>query len=180
MYVRRITSTRLEEKLNRYFLAVLVSFILIQPAYSQNSLGNRLAAAERYANTFDIQYQLDWTLVAMTENMPAAQRTDFMRFMRNTVDFNRLRNIMINMMVQVFDVDELNALADFYGSWKGRSILRKYPEFAAAYQPVLDQEIERIAEQYPKSMQKPQSRQPSQQLKPEDLLKDLLKELGGG
>jgi len=51
-------------------------------------------------------------------------------------------------MVRHFTVRELNALADFYGSPEGRSVMNKFGSYMADITPALQQEMLRAIKQY--------------------------------
>jgi hypothetical protein len=48
---------------------------------------------------------------------------------------------MLASMAKHFTVDELNALADFYGSREGRSAMKKFGAYMADIMPVIEQEM---------------------------------------
>jgi hypothetical protein len=49
-------------------------------------------------------------------------------------------------LVKYFTPDELEALADFYGSPVGKSAMQKFPSYMAAMMPTLEREIRRAQE----------------------------------
>ncbi|MCI0564774.1 MAG: DUF2059 domain-containing protein [Nitrososphaera sp.] len=109
-------------------------------SYAQDTIGNRLAAAERYADTFDFQAMLDDTFRQMAANLPANDRNKLLQATQN-VDWSWMRNLAITSMIQVFSAEELDALANFYGSDIGRSILGKFPKYMATFQPAMQQRV---------------------------------------
>jgi hypothetical protein len=59
------------------------------------------------------------------------------------LDTDELATIAIAAMVKNFNTDELNAMANFYGSPEGKSILAKYPAYIAEVMPAMFAEIQR-------------------------------------
>lgn len=136
--------------MKRIILAAMVSLALFGtgwfgPAWAQDSLGNRLMAAERYADTFDFKKIIEASIIEAAKNYPKEQRGTFIRSMSQGVDPQRLRSFAVNAMTQVFTLEELNALADFYGSPVGRSMLRKFPKYMGMIAPFINQELSRAA-----------------------------------
>lgn len=136
--------------MKRIILAALLGVALcgpgwFGPAWAQDTLGNRMLAAERYANTFDFKKILEASIIEMAKNYPKEQRGSFIRSMSQGVDPLRLRNFAVNAMTQVFTLEELNALADFYGSPVGRSMLSKFPKYMGMIAPFITQELNSAA-----------------------------------
>jgi hypothetical protein len=52
-------------------------------------------------------------------------------------------SVMLNAMVKNFTADELNALADFYGSPIGKSAMAKFPSYMGDVMPGVLDEIRR-------------------------------------
>jgi hypothetical protein len=109
--------------------------------------GERLAAAERYAAAADMDAMLDDAFREMSLTLPEAQRDAFVAAMDRTIDRGLLREVMMEAMVGVFTAEELDALADFYGSEVGRSVMRKFGEYMAAFMPALEQILVQAAQQ---------------------------------
>ena len=130
-------------QLRRLTIVIATIFPLLTPnlASAQDSIGNRMAAAERYAAVADIEKMMNDSIRTIAQSFPANQREDVIAKMRREIDIQWLRNLMINSMVQIFTVEELNALADFYGNSVGRSIVRKMPAYFAAFMPAMQQRL---------------------------------------
>jgi hypothetical protein len=126
-------------------MLVLAGLAWAAPASAQDTVGNRLVAAEKYADTTDISQMMNAAINEMAKNVPSKDRKEFIRYMRNGMNIPKLRNLIINAMVQVFSVDELNLLAQFYGSPTGKSIMKKFPEYMGVMMPMLQAELARVA-----------------------------------
>ena len=104
-----------------------------------------MAAAERYVAVVDFEKMMNDSILTIAQTYPANQRENVIAKMRRAIDVQWLRNLMINSMVQILTVEELNALADFYGSPVGRSIVRKTPAYFAAFMPAMQQRLKDAA-----------------------------------
>jgi uncharacterized protein len=127
----------------RMLLSVLVVLASLGSAAAQDTIGNRLAAAERYARVADLDSMITASMQETAKNFPAASQGRVLAHLNRQIDRPRLRNAMLNSMVQVFNVDELNALANFYGSAEGQSVLKKFPQYMGAIMPILQDEMTR-------------------------------------
>lgn len=90
---------------------------------------------------------LDDTFAEMGKQLPEDKREEFVRNMKKLVHTDRLENIARESMVKVFTADELNALADFYGSKEGASAMKKFGAYMALIAPSVQQEIQQAAKQ---------------------------------
>lgn len=127
---------------------IIISAILILQAPSvraQDSIHTRTVAAERYAGTFDFKSMWNGMALEMAKTRPVESRQKFIQLMMRAIDPDRVTQILVNVMVQGFNTEELNALADFYGTPVGQSILRKAPRTMAAIQPLMEREFRRAA-----------------------------------
>lgn len=134
---------RMRVYLRRLFMAsALLAVMAVNPnvSHAQDTTGNRLAAAERYADTFDFQSMMEQTVSQLAANVPPNQRQAYMAEMAK-LEWGWLRNMAITSMVQVFTTDELRALADFYGSPVGREIFSKFPAYMGALMPAMQQRL---------------------------------------
>ena len=103
-------------------------------------MGNRLAAAERYADTLDFDSMFKNMVNEMVKNLPANEGQKLVETM-NTFNFSGMRNIAVTSMVQSFNAKELNALDNFYGNPLGRSIMKKFPVYYATINPAIQQRM---------------------------------------
>lgn len=123
-------------------VAAFICVIWSYPATAiEDTIQNRISAAQRYAVAIDIDKMMIDTVNAMTANMPSAEATKARNFaVKNKKEF---QNDLVDLMARFFTADELDALANFYGSVQGQAITRKFPEYMAASQPVIQKFIER-------------------------------------
>ncbi len=124
-------------------IIVFAGFTWAIPVYAQDTTGNRMVAAEKYIDSVDIGQMINGAIAQMAQNLSSDKRQAFARDAQKGLDIQRLRNLMINSMVQVFTVDELNLLAEFYGSGTGKSIMKKFPEYMSIAMPMIQAELKR-------------------------------------
>ena len=86
---------------------------------------------------------MDETLRAYVARLPADKRDEVFALAKAHLDTEALAAISLAGMVKNFNTDELNAMAEFYGSPEGKSILAKYPTYIAEVMPQILAEVKR-------------------------------------
>jgi hypothetical protein len=124
---------------------VAVQLLLATDGHAQDDLASRRTAAERYEATMPITKLMKESIEQMALSLPADQRSAFVSLMTDMVDGERLRAIALHKMIAVFSAEELNALAAFYGSPVGQSIVTKFPVYMAEVMPVIQLELTQAA-----------------------------------
>jgi hypothetical protein len=104
----------------------------------------RMAAAKRYYVTVDIKKLMDRSLRASVANLPEDKRDEVLALAKAHLHVDDLAAITLAALVKNFTTDELNAMANFYGSAEGQSILDKYPTYLAEVMPAILAEVRRV------------------------------------
>lgn len=124
------------------FLALLVTVPLMANAGNiPDSYGNRLTAAERYLQVASMKDMMRAAIAETAKNLPEKVRRSYIGFMAKHIHVDVLERAALASMARHFTVDELNALADFYGSREGRSAMKKFGAYMADVMPVIQQEM---------------------------------------
>ena len=129
-------------------LNFLGMIILSNAAFAQDTSEARLEAAERYTKVFNLPKMMNETVAQIALSVPEDRRDEFIEFMSKTLDMEKLEGLMMDSMVQHFTANELNALANFYGSPEGVSIVEKMPSYMASTMPMIQSEILRTAQKF--------------------------------
>lgn len=130
------------------FFAVIMFSTSVQ-AQAEDTYENRLAAAKRYAQAFDVSKTMNDSVQQMARQVPPEKRQKFIDFMK-TIDNQRIEAVIIEAMVKQFTADELVALADFYGTAVGQSVIKKFPRYIASIVPEIQSIVIEKARQFPK------------------------------
>jgi len=136
-------------KSSRILTLFLISLfvISIQAAIAGNlpdTYGNRLAAAERYLQVASMADMMRDTIAGTAKNLPKEVREPYIALMNKHIHVEILERAALASMAKHFTVDELNALADFYGSKEGRSAMKKFGAYMGDVMPVIQQEMGRV------------------------------------
>jgi hypothetical protein len=135
--------------------ALLLLSLLIASlhAAASDSEEERVAAARRYLDVAQMRKITDDTVNELAKTFPADQRDKFLEFMHDAVRPEVLEQAAMASMVKIFTAEELNALADFFGSPVGRSAMGKFGVYMADVMPVIQQEMFRALQQLPAGKQ---------------------------
>jgi len=129
-------------------LALLLSCsFAVRIARAQDGPKEREVAANRYLSVVPMAKLMEDMTTEMANQLPIEKRAEFVSQMRSLVRVDALERIARDAMVATFTVDELNALADFYGSRQGNSAMRKFGAYMQLVMPALVQEMQRAAQQ---------------------------------
>ena len=130
--------------------------LLLLPAFhalASDSEEERVAAAKRYLEVAQMGKMVDDTVTELAKGFPAEQRERFLAFMHDAVRPEVLERAAMASMVKVFTAQEINALADFFGSPIGRSAMSKFGLYMADVMPVIQQEMFRAMQSLPAEKQ---------------------------
>ena len=130
-------------------LLLLALFIPAFQASAADSEEERITAARRYLEVAQMSKITDDTVTELARTVPAEQRDRFLEFMHNAIRADVLEQAAMASMVKVFTAEELNALADFFGSPIGKSAMGKFGLYMADVMPVIQQEMFRALQQLP-------------------------------
>lgn len=98
------------------------------------------AAARAYLDAYPVSELMSEMTDATLQQAPPAQREQI-RAAMEAVDTEALEGAMMTSMVRHFSASELRALAAFYGSPEGRSVMGKMPAYMADVMPVIQQQM---------------------------------------
>jgi len=132
---------------------VMLSGLILHCQTPGDSPSDRRAAAERYARVADLKRVMDSMVTEMAKTVPPDRRDAFTGYMAKAFDMSMFKGQVIDVMVKHFTTKELNALAAFYGSPEGMSILKKIGSYMADMLPVVHQAVVKAAADF-KSSQK--------------------------
>ena len=95
---------------------------------------SRLEAAKKYSKITPASKMLDDVFANISKQLPENQREAFIQQTQALIDVPKLETLMIETMAKHFSTEELNALAEFYGSPLGKSIMGKFGPYMADIQ----------------------------------------------
>lgn len=135
--------------MHRSFVAAILC-VVSAVAFAQDTSTTRETAADRYLRVVPMSQLLNDTFSEMSKQLPPEKRAEFMRQMKLVVRADSLERIARASMIRHFTTEELNALADFYGSRNGASAMKKFGAYMAEVMPAIQSEVQRGVQQLSK------------------------------
>ena len=129
------------QKMLRSATAAILLMCAASASFAADSPELRLAAANRYLAVVPMTKMLDDSFNELAKQVPVEKRAQFLSHMKATVRADALERISRESMVKVFTTDELNALAEFYGSENGASAMKKFGAYMGIIMPAVQQEV---------------------------------------
>ncbi len=137
----------------RRFLGSLVLVAMLACFESTDALAlhvpdtseNRMAAAQQYLRVVPIRPMFDDVLdqIFRSGQWTISSERLFAEFI-GRLDIPMLEAAALESMTRHFTVDEIHALAQFYGSAEGQSIMSKFGAYMAELLPVIQAETRRV------------------------------------
>lgn len=132
----------------RILCACTLALALVVPPGPADAQSDRRAAAEAYASIVDYPLLIEKAATRRARELPGSERRAFIDFVTRRVDFEMTRFYATSAMVDLFEVDELQALASFAATPDGRAALAKLPALGAVLSPIVERQIEDVASDF--------------------------------
>lgn len=132
--------------MHRLLLALLLCFTAAV-ALAQDTATTRANAADKYLKVVPMSRLIDDMFSELSKQLPPKERAEFLRQMKTAVRVDFLERTARESMIKTFTTEELDALADFYGSKSGASAMKKTGIYMAEVMPAIHAEIQRSVQQ---------------------------------
>ena len=109
--------------------------VLAEKPADKDAHGKRLEAADRYLKVMPPKNMFLDLVQKMSAQVPREQQKKFIDLMTKNMDLDKFSAIVRETIVKHFTAEELNALADFYGSPVGKSAMSKFGQYMADIMP---------------------------------------------
>jgi|SRR5690554_2236853 len=119
--------------MKRFLITILI--LLWNQSYANDLEPAAIEAAKRYMEAANLGALWDSMVSEHSATLSEADRREYLASSESRINIVKFEEIMLDGLVTVFTVEELNALADFYGSSAGQSALAKYGKFSAYISP---------------------------------------------
>jgi hypothetical protein len=103
----------------------------------------RAAAATRYLHIYSMRDMMAGMADSMAVQIPVEGRKRFVDMMKNSFDYDAMNRLSCNALAKHFSVEEINALAAFYGSPAGRSAMTKFGPYMTDLMPGIMLEMQK-------------------------------------
>ena len=129
-----------------WLLALLLTAAAVHRVHAQaiaDTPENRRAQAQRYLQATPPKELFADMAKNMSASMPAAQRDKVTAMFTTNLDLDAITKGMEDALVKRFTAEELKAMADFYGSPVGKSVMSKMGEYSADLMPLMQAQMMR-------------------------------------
>ncbi len=124
-------------------LFVVVCFAIAPASVFAQETGNSVSAAmeqkielaERMHEIRPARAQIDDAIDSISKRLPASERGKFLVSVRDAIDYEQIERHSIESMAEVFTVEELEAMVEFYSRPVTRNISDKFSEYHQLMQP---------------------------------------------
>lgn len=122
------------------YLSLLTAAILMilspSPAFAEEACSQeKVQAIGEYFRANPVEEVMEQTLAEYLKNVPERERALFAEIWKEVINVGELKRVMANLMCKHFTREEIEALAAFYGSPAGKSVMRKMPQYAGEFLP---------------------------------------------
>ncbi|MFM1849042.1 MAG: hypothetical protein RL417_2516 [Pseudomonadota bacterium] len=124
-------------------LCLAVNLLACDQKGGPDNPDTRRLAALRYHQALPMEQMMDELTSQLAMQAPPEAREEVKKMMFDGLDFKRLRDVSVELMVKHFTAGEINSLTDFYSSPEGRSVMQKMPTYTAELMPNIQQEVMR-------------------------------------
>ncbi len=133
----------LNARLASSLLAVCLSLAACDRNGGPDNPDTRRLAALRYQQAFPMEQMMDELTTQISMQAPPEAREDVKKMMSEGIDFKRVRDVSMEIMIKHFSAAEITALTDFYSSPEGQAVMKKMPTYTAELMPIIQQEVMR-------------------------------------
>lgn len=126
------------------FLFLLVTCFATAAFGIEDTPANREAAAKRYLAAVPVKSLFNDLGEQMARTAPPDQREMILKVFTQYIDADAMTKCMLEVMVRHFTADELQAMAQFYGSDVGKSVMKKFGAYMADAMPFIQAEMMKV------------------------------------
>lgn len=136
-------------KKTAFFVSAVIVLVVCGSVSAQDTLADRRVAAARLMSVVPMSQMLEDSFAVIAKKFPQDKRAGIIAKMKQNVRVDVVERIATDSMVKTFTAEELNALADFYGSKPGRSATQKFGIYmmGPVILPAIQVEIQRALQQ---------------------------------
>lgn len=129
-------------------LCAAVIMLAASPVLAQDISPERIKAAERYWQAGNFEKSFISNMEKSLTRMPPEQQRNLRKLIDEVSTDQKLKEMSIQTTAQSFTTEELNALADFYSSPTGQSIMVKMPAYMSGLSRIMQTRVMELMEKY--------------------------------
>lgn len=102
----------------------------------------KVKLAQKMHNIRPTGEQIDSAIDQVASRLPEIQKNEFMKIMKESLNYNAIEKISIDAMVEVFTLSELQAMVDYYSKPDAISASDKMDDWAMLVKPEISKLID--------------------------------------
>lgn len=133
-----------------WILFIALNLVLSFPAFAQDlessispDYQKRAELAKEMHKIRPIRLQIEEAMDVLAQDYPVPERVAFKAGIRKSIQFDKLEQESIKIMVDLYTVEELQAMVGFHGSQEGRAIYAKESDYISQMNPLMTRMIDK-------------------------------------
>ncbi|MCB9975551.1 MAG: hypothetical protein H6856_07950 [Rhodospirillales bacterium] len=114
-----------------------------QPKQDPSTLKKRLELAQKMHEIRPTRDQVESAIRRASESVPPAEREAFMAAMTTVLNYKAIERISVDAMAEVFTVEELESMVEYYSKPEAKSASAKIRDWIALVQPEINRIIDK-------------------------------------
>ena len=110
-------------------------------ALAGDTLEERTAATRNYLKAVPVNSMVQDLTSEMLKSVPPEQKNEIEALLKKALDPKFLESLTIETMPKHFTSKEINAMATFYGTPEGASIMKKFGAYMADIMPAIQTQV---------------------------------------
>lgn len=133
-----------------FLLSVLTIGLISLPAMAQDTSDTaaKMDLAKKYSTLAPLQDAINKSIEELVLQVPMDNRVLLKSTLERNIKIDQLESVSEMAMVDVFTLNELEALVAFYETPEGRAIKDKMPLYQSRLEPIITQMIRDAVESY--------------------------------
>ena len=116
---------------------------LPEPKQDEASIEKRLKLAQEMHKLRPTRPQVDNAILRASLAVPEGEREPFIAAMKTVLNYKAIERISVDAMVEVYTLEELQAMVDYYSKPEAQSAAQKVRDWAMLVQPEINRMIDK-------------------------------------
>jgi hypothetical protein len=118
-------------------LLITLTFFPLPVMAQEDDSAKRLELSGRMHEIWPMRTRMETVIDNVAGNFEQEQQNKIKASLRKSMDYKQLEEESTKAMAEIFTVQELQAMIDFYGSESGRAISAKTADYEIALRPIM-------------------------------------------
>ena len=144
--------------MKKFLLVGLSAMALSSASFAQDDaqtveLSKKLTLAKEYSKIAPVDVEVNNAIEGLILNVPKENRILFKSILERNINTQRVQSASEMALAEIFTLEELKAMVDFYSTEEGKSVRSKMPDYQERLKPVLEQMVRDALQSYQSQVQ---------------------------